>query len=93
MISIGIYLTERGYVPEFVLRWFIRRFSLSRLVEADSDESKLLVINGLKTGPIAENTLDANDQHYELAPEFFERILGPHLKYSCLLYTSPSPRD
>ena len=83
MISIGIYLTERGYVPEFVLRWFIRRFSLSRLVEADSDESKLLVINGLKTGPIAENTIDANDLHYEVPANYFKSVLGPRLKYSC----------
>ena len=83
MISIGIYLTERGYVPEFVLRWFIRRFSLTRLVEADSHESKQLVINGLKTGPIAENTLDANDQHYEVPANYFKSVLGPRLKYSC----------
>ena len=83
MISIGIYLTERGYIPEFVLRWFIRRFSLSRLVEANSDDSKELVINDLKTGPIAENTLDANDQHYEVPADYFKSVLGPRLKYSC----------
>ena len=83
MISIGIYLTERGYVPEFVLRWFIRKFSLSRLVEADSEESKELVINALKTGPIAENTLETNDQHYEVPANYFKSVLGPSLKYSC----------
>jgi cyclopropane-fatty-acyl-phospholipid synthase len=83
VISIGIYLTERGYVPEFVLRWFIRKFSLSRLVEADSEKRKELVIKALKTGPIAENTIDANDQHYEVPANYFKSVLGPSLKYSC----------
>jgi cyclopropane-fatty-acyl-phospholipid synthase len=32
--------------------------------------------------PIAEHTQAANDQHYELPPLFFERVLGPRLKYS-----------
>ena len=43
----------------------------------------VLVINGLKTGPIAENTLDANDQHYEVPANYFKSVLGPRLKYSC----------
>ena len=37
----------------------------------------------LKTLPVAVNTADANEQHYELPPEFFVAVLGPHLKYSC----------
>jgi cyclopropane-fatty-acyl-phospholipid synthase len=36
--------------------------------------------------PIAEYVQVANDQHYELPPAFFRRVLGPHLKYSCCLY-------
>jgi cyclopropane-fatty-acyl-phospholipid synthase len=36
--------------------------------------------------PIAEHVQAANDQHYELPPAFFERILGPRMKYSCCLY-------
>lgn len=41
--------------------------------------------------PIAEHTDDANRQHYELPPEFFGLILGPHRKYSCCLY--PTGRE
>ena len=36
--------------------------------------------------PIAENTVEANAQHYELPPEFFALALGPRRKYSCCLY-------
>ena len=36
--------------------------------------------------PIAENTADANAQHYELPADLFRLILGPHLKYSCCVY-------
>ena len=36
--------------------------------------------------PIAEHVQAANDQHYELPAAFFERVLGPNLKYSCCLY-------
>jgi cyclopropane-fatty-acyl-phospholipid synthase len=35
---------------------------------------------------IAEHTAAANDQHYELPPEFFALTLGPRSKYSCCLY-------
>jgi cyclopropane-fatty-acyl-phospholipid synthase len=36
----------------------------------------------MKTAPIALVPEKANDQHYELPPEFFEKVLGAHLKYS-----------
>ena len=36
--------------------------------------------------PIAAHTDAANDQHYELPAAFFEKILGPRLKYSSCLY-------
>ena len=35
---------------------------------------------------IAENTAEANEQHYELPAGFFELVLGPRLKYSSCLY-------
>ncbi len=37
--------------------------------------------------PIAEHTDAANAQHYEVPSEFFLEALGPHLKYSCCLYS------
>jgi len=35
---------------------------------------------------IAEHARAANEQHYELPPEFFGLTLGPNRKYSCCLY-------
>jgi cyclopropane-fatty-acyl-phospholipid synthase len=44
------------------------------------------VVATLECGPITINSDDANRQHYELPPAFFERVLGPRLKYSCCLW-------
>ena len=90
MITIGIYLAERGLIPDRLLRFFIKRFSLSRLVEANNEERKMSVIDGLKTGPIAENTIDANEQHYEVPADYFKAVLGPRLKYSCCWFDHES---
>ena len=40
--------------------------------------------------PIALCASEANAQHYELPPEFFELFLGPRRKYSCCLYDLPA---
>ncbi len=47
------------------------------------------LITRLRQSPIAINTAEANQQHYELPPEFFERVLGKHLKYSSCYYRQP----
>ena len=36
--------------------------------------------------PIAEHAAAANAQHYELPASFFQKVLGPHLKYSSCFY-------
>jgi cyclopropane-fatty-acyl-phospholipid synthase len=36
----------------------------------------------LKQSPVAIATREANEQHYELPCEFFQHVLGRHLKYS-----------
>jgi cyclopropane-fatty-acyl-phospholipid synthase len=41
----------------------------------------------LVTGPLAAHTDAANQQHYEVPSAFFELVLGPHLKYSCCLFS------
>lgn len=38
--------------------------------------------------PIAVRPDAANQQHYEVAPDFFGLVLGPRRKYSCCLYRS-----
>ena len=88
MIKLGIYLAEKGLVPDFILNFFIQRISLARVSSASIENEKIMVINNLKSGPIAERTSDANDQHYEVPPAFFELVLGKHMKYSCSQFDS-----
>ncbi len=88
MIKLGIYLAEKGLIPDFILNFFIQKISLGRVNSATTENEKLTVINQLKTGPIAEKTSDANDQHYEVPPEFFQLVLGKHMKYSCSHFDS-----
>jgi cyclopropane-fatty-acyl-phospholipid synthase len=40
--------------------------------------------------PIAINTGEANDQHYEVPAKFFALMLGPQRKYSCCYYEHPA---
>jgi cyclopropane-fatty-acyl-phospholipid synthase len=92
-------LVERGLVPDALLRMAIRR----RLARKLSEEAHLDQAAGgprvaefaaeLRTMPIAVHTQDANEQHYELPPEFFELVLGKHLKYSSALYEDGDSLD
>ena len=71
----------------------VRRAAVRMLVEG----ARRNLANGAAAGdaafademaahPIAEHVKAANDQHYELPAAFFQRVLGPHLKYSGCLY-------
>ncbi|NVB83610.1 MAG: class I SAM-dependent methyltransferase [Kofleriaceae bacterium] len=74
-------IVDSGLVPEPVLRAGIRAVCALRLREqrdARPDE----LIEQLRASDIAIATDAANVQHYEVPPAFFERVLGPHLKYS-----------
>ena len=90
MIKFGIYLAERGLIPDFILSFFIKKISLARVSSSSIEKEKQMVINELKSGPIAEKTSDANDQHYEVPPAFFELVLGKYMKYSCSQFDSKS---
>ena len=47
------------------------------------ESKKADFIKELQSSPIALSTRQANEQHYEVPPAFFQEIMGPHLKYSC----------
>ena len=55
-------------------------------VQAQEERLNALV-ERMRSGPIAEHTASANEQHYELPPAFFELLLGPRLKYSSALWS------
>ncbi len=81
-------LLEKDLLPDWVIRMGIRRLNRMRLrdetaanVEEQQEKFNLL-LEKMRSGPIAVHTQDANDQHYELPPRFFQLVLGSHLKYS-----------
>lgn len=82
---ISIDLAEKGLLPDWVVRWGIRRFAASRLDERRPPPS--LLLNRLRGGPIAVETVKANEQHYEVPAEFFRTVLGCHLKYSACYWS------
>jgi len=88
----GIELAERGWLPDWLVRAGIRRMANDRLRElAVSDPEtaqarKSGFVGQLRESPIALSPERANEQHYEVASEFFELVLGSRLKYSCALW-------
>ncbi len=80
---------ERGTLPDWLIRLGIRRLNRHRLAEEarrhgpDPHRAQAAFVATLKASPIAVETDRANEEHYELPPAFFEKVLGRHLKYSC----------
>ena len=72
----------------------VRRAAVRMLVEgarrnlSSEGEGDAAFAAEMVARPIAEHTQAANDQHYELPAAFFQRVLGPHLKYSSCLYST-----
>lgn len=81
-----IELAERGWLPDWLIRVGIRRLLRNRLkgeLRAGKDTSIDAFVAELKRSAIAVQTEAANEQHYELPSAYFQRVLGPRLKYSC----------
>jgi cyclopropane-fatty-acyl-phospholipid synthase len=84
-----IDLLHTNRVPDWLIRLGIRmilKASTRRLYEKsleERDAERRALLNKLRQSPIAIHTADANEQHYELPPEFFKLVLGQWLKYSC----------
>ena len=93
MTKFLLQLTERGYIPDFLIKRAALFLSNRRLAESDIEKNKENVINLLSDGVVAEKTVDANDQHYEVPPEFFKKVLGNRLKYSCSLFDGQTSLD
>lgn len=84
---------ENGWLPDWLVRAGMRRLMAQRLSNEGARDGEFRasrlasLIDELSASPIAIETDTANAQHYELPPSFFAAHLGPHLKYSCCLYT------
>jgi cyclopropane-fatty-acyl-phospholipid synthase len=90
-------LLAAGVVPDVLIRFRIRQLLHQRLAEVAeggleaAHERFRRHLEAWSAGPIAVHTQDANDQHYEVPPRFFELVLGPRLKYSSALFGTGSP--
>ena len=93
--SLPMRLLARDLLPDSLVRYGIRRLLKARLAEEDrgnpeaQQQHLMKLIARLKHSPVAINTADANQQHYELPSGFFERVLGKQLKYSSCYYNHP----
>jgi len=91
----AIHLAERRWLPDSAIRWGIRRLLRRRLFEQEqiSDEAaeghRQRFVAELCESPLRVAAEEANQQHYEVPAEFFQRCLGRHIKYSCCLFDQP----
>jgi cyclopropane-fatty-acyl-phospholipid synthase len=92
MASLSYSLLERDLLPDWLIRAGIRRLLAQRLRDEDKGNVEaqqrhlMQLVEELRRSPVAIATREANEQHYELPCEFFELVLGRHLKYSSCHY-------
>ena len=88
MIRSLISMAEKGWIPDFLIRTGIKKLSRVRLdfaknsLPEDIEQRHHEWVQNMKVSPIALVPEKANEQHYEVPPEFFEIVLGVNLKYS-----------
>jgi cyclopropane-fatty-acyl-phospholipid synthase len=88
----AIRLVEKGLVPETLVRHGIRKLLVERLREQrelyarDHDGALGAWVERMRRAPVAPVPEKANEQHYEVPPEFFQLVLGARLKYSSAFY-------
>ena len=88
-------LIERGLVPDALTRAGIRSLLRKRLASEaqragrDAAAWEAEFARAMSASEVALHVDAANQQHYEVPAEFYEAVLGPHLKYSSCLYERP----
>ena len=93
-----IDLAEKGFVPDRLIRYGIRMLDRRRLAEEARKASEAggsgvcRFIQDLRERPIALEVEKPKEQHYELPPAFFQKVLGKRMKYSSC-YWPPSVKN
>ncbi len=88
-----IDLADRGVLPDALIRLGIRMLDKKRLKDENPGSlekainRKMGFIKAMRKSPVALSTHKPNEQHYEIPPEFFLKVLGKRLKYSCCRWT------
>lgn len=87
-----VTVAEHGLLPDTVLRPGIR-FLLARRLRREwaggavaRAARRAELLKAMRAAPVAVDADAANRQHYEVPAAFFERVLGPRLKYSACLW-------
>ena len=81
-------LAELGLIPDPLIRWGIRRQDSVRLRTEDLGSAEAQrqalerLIQTMRKSPIAVQTDKPKEQHYEVPPRFFQKVLGKRMKYS-----------
>jgi cyclopropane-fatty-acyl-phospholipid synthase len=57
------------------------------IFEPDRDQALIRFVKSMRASDVAPVPEKANEQHYEVPPEFFEYALGRRLKYSSAFYS------
>jgi len=88
LVTSAIAAAERLPLPDAALRFGVDRLvaRTSRRLAGGEGIAGRDFAEAMEAWPIAVHVEDANEQHYELPPAFFELVLGPRRKYSCCLY-------
>jgi len=87
-MSLLIKMTERSLIPDTWIRLGIRRLDRVRLLTEGRRDVEALCrtrrqfIAQLRRSPIALQTDKPKEQHYEIPPDFFRKVLGRRMKYS-----------
>jgi cyclopropane-fatty-acyl-phospholipid synthase len=79
-------LLEKNLIPDAMVRMGIRRLLAERIRDEAAVYQVDAYVADLKQRPLAENTREANEQHYEVPTAFYELCLGRRLKYSGCYY-------
>lgn len=86
-------MVEAGNVPDAFVRFGIRRLLKDRLRDScrggrEAQEDRLQHLREqARESAVAVLPEKANEQHYEVPAEFFHKVLGHRLKYSCCLWS------
>lgn len=98
IVAAGVKAAESGVLPDAVLVAGIRRMLEARLRSLDTVGPPVeppVNVPRARDAPgraVAVEVDAANEQHYEVPPDFFELVLGPALKYSSAWW-SPAETD
>ena len=81
-------LLAKDIIPDALIRIGIRsrlKETLKPFEDLNCEDRQAVLMKHvaeLKECPLAIATDEANEQHYELPTNFFQKVLGPHMKYS-----------